>query len=391
MKHGTALCLALALAPVPAGAESAHHHKHTHHHAQAAAVTPPAPADARQAAQQAKQQAQKAQQAAQQAQQAAAARAAALAQQQAQAASSIRDLEDKTAQTTGQLANLQAAQDDSAKHLAQAEAALARLLPVMQRLSTQPASTLLTAPLPPGDAVRGVALLQGLAAAIATQAQAVQVQSAQLGQLIAATKASQSQLSDSVTKQQAAEAALSAQIDAAKADEQAAADQKAAAQAQKLAAAHKLDNLTDAVNGLVPAATQASLPASSGAAPVAGHIVQAYGVSTLAGPSIGVSYGTAPGARVTTPCAGTVMFSGPFQSYGNMVITDCGGGTSVVLAGMDHLDVSQGQRLVKGQPIGSMRGFNPSTPTNQPRLYVELRRNGAPVDPLPWLAGHSSG
>lgn len=344
-----------------------------------------------QAAQQAKQEAQKAQQQAQQAQQAAAARATALAQQQAQAAASIRDLEDKTAQATGQLANLQAAQGDTAKHLAQAEAALSRLLPVMQRLSTQPASTLLTAPLSPGDAVRGVALLQGLAAAIATQAQAVQTQNAQLTQLIAATKSSQAHLTNAAAQQQAAEAALSAQIEAAKAAEQAAADKKAAAQAQKLAAAHKLDTLNDAVNGLVPAATRASLPVSAGTAPVAGHIVQAYGASTLAGPSTGVSYGTAPGARVTTPCGGTVMFAGPFQSYGNMVITDCGGGTSVVLAGMDHLDVSQGQRLVKGQPIGSMRGFDPSTPTNQPRLYVELRQNGAPVDPTPWLAGHSSG
>ena len=376
MKRRTALCLTLALSPVLAGAEPAPHHKHARHHAQAAA-----PGNTLQTAQPA-----------QQAQQAAASRAAALAQQQAQAAAAIRNLEAQTAQDAAQLANLQAAQGDSAQHLAQAEAALSRLLPVMQRLSTQPASTLLTAPLPPEDAVRGVALLQGIAAAIATQAQIVQAQNAQLAQLIAATKAGQSEMAGAVARQQAAEAALSAQIDAAKAAEQAAADQQAAAQAQKLAAAHKLDNLNDAVNGLVPPApTQASLPAGSGTAPVAGHIVQAFGASTLAGPSTGVSYGTAPGARVTTPCAGTVMFAGAFQSYGNMVITDCGGGTSVVLAGMDHLDVAQGQRLVKGQPVGSMRGYDPANPTLQPRLYVELRRNGAPVDPTPWLAGHGSG
>ncbi|MGP8026404.1 MAG: murein hydrolase activator EnvC family protein [Acidocella sp.] len=383
MKLRAALCLTLALAPVLAGAEPARHHKHAHHLAQAAAAAP-APSDADADAD--------AEQAARQAQQQATALATALGQQQAQAAASIRKIETQTAQDAAQLANIQAAQGDAAQHLTQAEAALARLVPVMQRLSTQPASTLLTAPLPPEDAVRSVALLQGVAAAIATQAQAVQAQNAQLAQLIAATAASQAQLADAVTRQQAAESALSAQIDAAKAAEQAAADQQAAAQAQKLAAAHKLDNLNDAVNGLVPPApTPASLAASSGAAPVAGNIVQAYGATTLAGPSTGVSYGTGPGARVTTPCAGTVMFAGAFPSYGNMVITDCGGGTSVVLAGMDHLDVAQGQRLVKGQPIGSMRGYDPTDPTRQPRLYVELRRNGAPVDPTSWLAGRGSG
>ena len=379
MKLRAALCLTLALAPVLAGAEPARHHKHAHPLAQAAAAAAaPSDADAEQAARQAQQQA--------------TALATALGQQQAQAAAAIRKIETQTAQDAAQLANIQAAQGDASRHLAQAEAALARLLPVMQRLSTQPASTLLTAPLPPEDAVRSVALLQGVAAAIATQAQAVQAQNAQLAQLIAATTASQAQLADAVTRQQAAESALSAQIDAAKAAEQTAADQQAAAQAQKLAAAHKLDNLNDAVNGLVPPApTPASLPASSGGAPVAGNIVQAYGAATLAGPSTGVSYGTGPGARVTTPCAGTVMFAGAFPSYGNMVITDCGGGTSVVLAGMDHLDVAQGQRLVKGQPIGSMRGYDPTAPTRQPRLYVELRRNGAPVDPSSWLAGRGSG
>jgi septal ring factor EnvC (AmiA/AmiB activator) len=261
----------------------------------------------------------------------------------------------------------------------------------MLRLSTQPAVTLLAAPLPPGDTVRAVALLQGLAAAIAAQAQTVQAQTSQLAQLVAAARASQAELLAAADRQQKAEAALSAQINAAKAAEQAAADQEAAAQAAKLAAAHKLDTLNDAVQGLIPPATQASLPASTGKAPVAGHIIQTYGAATLAGPATGISYGTAPGARVVTPCAGTVMFAGPFQSYGNMVIADCGGGTSVVLAGMAHLDVSQGQHLVQGQPVGSMRGFDPAAPTVQPRLYLELRQNGAPVDPAPWLAGRGSG
>ena len=42
----------------------------------------------------------------------------------------------------------------------------------------------------------------------------------------------------------------------------------------------------------------------------------------------------AAGARVTAPCAGTVLFAGAFPAYGHVVIAGCGAGTSIVLAGM---------------------------------------------------------
>ncbi len=140
-----------------------------------------------------------------------------------------------------------------------------------------------------------------------------------------------------------------------------------------------------AIARLVPNAAAPMLPAGAGGAPVAGRIVQNFGASTLAGPAEGVSYDAAPGARVTTPCAGTVMFAGSFPAYGLMIIADCGGGTSLILAGMDHLDVATGERLAHGQPVGTMLGYDPRDAARQPVLYVELRQNGRPVDPSGWL------
>jgi septal ring factor EnvC (AmiA/AmiB activator) len=32
-----------------------------------------------------------------------------------------------------------------------------------------------------------------------------------------------------------------------------------------------------------------------------------------------------------------------------------------------------------------MPGWNPRVPGNRPALYVELRRDGQPVNPAPWL------
>ncbi len=321
-----------------------------------------------------------------------AARAALLAERQVQAAANLRGLEAQTATDAEQLSALSAACATASQHLATAEAALEQLLPAMQRLAAQPAETLLATPLPPREAVQGIAILQGVARAIAARALQVQTQSAHVLALQAQAQATQTRLAAAVATQQTAEAALNQEIDVAQAAEMADASIQAREAEASLAAEHKLQSINAAVAGLVPqSTTPVNLPAGSGGAPVAGRIIQGFGAATLAGPAEGVSYGAAPGARVISPCAGTVMFAGAFPAYGLMVITDCGDGTSVVLAGMHHLDVATGERLAHGQPVGSMLGYNPAQPTRQPVLYVELRQNGAPVDPQPWLAGAGTG
>ncbi len=335
-----------------------------------------------------------AEQAAHAREQADAAKAALLVQQQVAAAAALRQLETQTGQDTQQLASLQAAQAATGQRLATAQAALAKLLPVMLRLETQPAATMLAAPQSPQDAVRGIAVMQGVADTIATQAQSVKSQTAQLAILLAQAQASQARLNAAATAQARAEAALTAQINAAKTAEMADADTAARATEARLAAERKLSSIAAAVANLMkhtPAALPASLPAGTGGAPVAGQIVQAFGAPTPAGPATGISYGAAPGARVTTPCGGTVLFAGPFPAYGLMLIANCGGGNSIVLAGMHQLDVGTGQHLTRGQPVGSMLAYDPADPAHQPILYMELRRNGAPVNPAAWLSGNGSG
>lgn len=335
-----------------------------------------------------------AEQAARAREQADAARAAALVQQQITAAAALRQLETQTSQDTQHLATLQAAQAATGQRLATAQAALAKLLPVMLRLQTQPAATMLAAPQSPRDAVSGIAVMQGVAGAIAAQAQNVKSQTAQLAVLLSQAQASQARLNTAVTTQQSAEAALTAQINAAKATEMADADTTAKATEARLAAERKLSSIATAVANLMKnthATAPAALFAGTGGAPVAGQIVQAFGAPTPAGPATGISYGAAPGARVTTPCGGTVLFAGPFPAYGLMLIANCGGGNSIVLAGMNQLDVGTGQHLTRGQPVGSMLAYDPANPARQPILYMELRQNGTPVNPAAWLSGNGSG
>lgn len=372
MKTTVALLLALTIAPAAAQADSASATK-----AQAAL----------QAAQQAEAAHQAAAAAAHAKQAADAANAAQLAEAQVQAAIQLRRLEDQTGGATETYADLQAQQQQAANALKQNEAALAALLPVMQRISAQPAATLLANPARPQDSVRGIIIMQGIAADIQRRATAVQAQTQAVTHLLTMMTDQQKLLLAAVADQQKAEDALTAQIAAAKAAETADADTEAKENAAAIAAdanvrdlAAMVAKITNANNTATPANPSAK-PSIADNAPVAGHIIQTFGATTLAGPATGITYNAAPGARVVAPCSGPVQFADTFQSYGELVILDCGQSNLFVLSGMAKLDVSAGQRVARGQPVGEMASFDPKNPAKQPQLYVELRQNGTPVNP----------
>jgi septal ring factor EnvC (AmiA/AmiB activator) len=320
-----------------------------------------------------------------------AARAAELAEQQVQAAIALRRLETATGMDADELASVAADSAAAQARLAAAKTALAALIPAMLRLAADPAATLLAAPGPPARTVTGLAVMQGLAQKIAAQAADVSAQAARSAALSQRARLAAAALETAVATQMAAERSLDAQIDAAKTAEMKEADTAARETAAYLTARKKLDSINAAVTALVPESTgvlPATVSLAGGASPVAGRIIKRFGDPDLAGTAQGISFATAPGGRVSSPCAGTVMFAGPFQNYGTVVIADCGGGTSVVLAGMDRLNVTAGQRLARGQPVGAMLRFDATAPTREPVLYVEVRQNDKPVDPATFL-GHS--
>ncbi len=114
-------------------------------------------------------------------------------------------------------------------------------------------------------------------------------------------------------------------------------------------------------------------------------MVRGFGEPSDAGPASGVSYQAAPSARVVSPCGGRVVFAGPFRSFGQLLIVDCGGGYHFVLSGFERLDASVGQSVQAAEPVGVMPGWDPRAATGRPVLYVELRREGLAVNPAPFL------
>lgn len=121
------------------------------------------------------------------------------------------------------------------------------------------------------------------------------------------------------------------------------------------------------------------------AMPARGRIVKSFGESTGAGlTSKGVVFSTRPEARVVAPYDGEVVFAGPFRGYGQLLIIAQGEGYHILLSGLSRIDCAVGQWLLAGEPVGIM---GPAS-SGDPQLYVELRHNGEPINPLPWIAAH---
>jgi murein hydrolase activator len=130
--------------------------------------------------------------------------------------------------------------------------------------------------------------------------------------------------------------------------------------------------------------------------PAQGQILKVFGeVSGLGSTLDGIVIATTKQAQVTSPVTGKVEFAGKFRSYGQMVIINAGEGYLVLLAGLDQTLTQQGQSIKAGEPVGIM-GEKPGklalsnglTQLGTPVLYVEIRKNGDPVDPAPWWIGN---
>ncbi len=127
--------------------------------------------------------------------------------------------------------------------------------------------------------------------------------------------------------------------------------------------------------------------------PVSGTVLKDFGQEDeFGGVTEGQSIATRPGSNVTSPADGWVVYSGPFRSYGQLLILNTGDGYHVLLAGMDRIDAELGQFVLAGEPVGVMGATQWASASTfglgstQPILYVEFRKDGRAVDPTPWWA-----
>jgi len=336
-------------------------------------------------------------------------------------AAQAQDLEVKVTALEDKLKDLTQEEAEKAKDLASRRDELSELLAGLQRFSEQPTVTLIARPSTVIDTARTGLLLDRIIPTLSSRAH-------ELGQKVAAIKALREDIemqrvslasdsealknkrdeldellaqkaderertlaeaseADKQTAKLAAEATdLKSLIDKLEEQEQAqAAIDRAAREAAERANKPKPETNQD-MAALIerPFSTvRGTLPL-----PAKGKIVTLYGQDGGNGvPEKGVVIATRAHAEVVAPYDGRIVFAGRFRHYGQLLIISHGEGYHTLLAGMSRIDGVVGQWVLAGEPLGQMgNGSSDGLPGSQPRLYVELRKQGQPINPLPWLA-----
>ncbi|WP_246786287.1 murein hydrolase activator EnvC family protein [Bartonella taylorii] len=123
--------------------------------------------------------------------------------------------------------------------------------------------------------------------------------------------------------------------------------------------------------------------------PVAGKKIQHMNSSSQI-TRFGEMIETEAAAVVISPADALVAFAGPFRSYGQLIILNVGNGYHIVLIGMSRINVTQGQFVLAGEPLGTMgmqfvaNSVALDIGKTTPMLYIEFRKQGKPVNPTPW-------
>jgi septal ring factor EnvC (AmiA/AmiB activator) len=311
-------------------------------------------------------------------------------------AAAARETEVELSRLRAQLAVLEQQQDVKRAQLAGRREALVASLAALERVAlTPPGAALASASLL--DLARGEMLLAFAVPVLQRRSVALKGEIANLDSIAA-------QISDQRNKAMALGASLQAEQEkiAALLNQKTRLQQRTAAQAaandRRMAElATEARDLRDLLQRLAhermsqPATAVAPAPASarpfptvpgSLMMPVVGPILTRFGVADANGSrSKGILVRARPGASVLAPFDGQVVFRGPFRSYGEILIIQHSGGYHSLLAGLGRSDAAVGQWVLAGEPVGVMG----SPQDGDPKLYVELRRDGHPIDPAPWL------
>jgi len=121
--------------------------------------------------------------------------------------------------------------------------------------------------------------------------------------------------------------------------------------------------------------------------PVKGRISSPYGyrihpIYKVRKLHTGIDIAAPSGTPIRCAGDGTVVHSARWGGYGNCIIVDHGGGLATLYGHCSRLAVTNGQRVTNGQVIGYVGSTGMST---GPHLHFEVRKDGRPVNPKPYL------
>lgn len=305
----------------------------------------------------------------------------------------LTSLEQQTAELSARTASL-------TEQIAADHEQYSTLLTALQRLEATPPPTLAMSPRQARKAAQAGQLMAALSEQLKQRADALALNLTALDVTQAQLKLKKSELATAQNRLARQKAEMTAglssknQLEARLSDER----NKAAAEAERFAAESNtlrdlLTKLEDSAANVVPRtkpgtgarpSAPVTLPKGTkrfaeakGAMlrPVSGSILRGFGRGEK-----GMTFAGRPNGQVLAPYAGRVEFSGPFKNYDKVVIINVGDGYFVLLTGLERLNIGTGDQVRRGEPVGTLSNLS------NPELYIELRLNGSPVDPSPWLA-----
>lgn len=186
---------------------------------------------------------------------------------------------------------------------------------------------------------------------------------------------------DKLERDQARLGELVANIDKVLAQRKAEAERRAQQARRNQPASGKVS-----VGGKVPSGTFAKQKGRL-VMPALGKITGRYGRAraNVSGKSTtwrGLMIQARQGSDVLACASGQVVFSDWLRGFGNLIIVDHGDGYLSIYANNESLFKSVGDKVNRGETIASVGNTGGE---EKPGLYFELRRNGQPFDPLPWI------
>ena len=116
--------------------------------------------------------------------------------------------------------------------------------------------------------------------------------------------------------------------------------------------------------------------------PIDGRVTGGFGLRGRHHHHEGIDIDGFQGEEVRAVAAGTVVVSGSEKKYGKTVVLDHGNGVTTLYAHASKLLVREGERVERGEAIARVGASGNARGTH---LHFEVRRNGKPVDPSPYL------
>lgn len=289
----------------------------------------------------------------------------------------------------------------------------AAFIGVLQSLSAGPSPTIFLHPQGPTGTARAGMLLSEMTPVLNARAAQLrqEVEEVQMLRLLQQEAADQLQLG--LSEAQSARVALSTAI-AERTDLPRRFTEDPVRTAILISSSETLEGFASGLSQVTESETEIDLPTlgdriGSLQLPVKGLLLRGMNESDAAGIARpGIILATRPGALVHAPTAATIRYVGPLLDYGNVMILEPQTDILFVFAGLNITYGEMGQVITEGTPLGLMGGLKITTSADNTdtglstvgdgagngrseTLYIEVRQQNVPQDPVSWFRTDKDG